>query len=191
MRVITGTARGRVLKAVEGLDVRPTTDKVKEAVFSAVHFQLEGAKMLDLFCGSGQMGIEALSRGAEVCVFVDKDRRSIEVTKQNLVSAGLFQKARVTQTDFKSYLTGCKDSFDIAFLDPPYSCGILQQALPLLVGKMNPSGVILCEHEEKDILPDKVSSPDGTVVFCRTKKYRYARISVSAYRLDDSTGTEN
>ena len=100
--------------------------------YGAVHFQLEGAKMLDLFCGSGQMGIEALSRGAEVCVFVDKDRRSIEVTKQNLVSAGLFQKARVTQTDFQSYLTGCKDSFDIAFLDPPYSCGILQQALPLL-----------------------------------------------------------
>ncbi len=176
MRVITGKARGRKLSAVEGLDVRPTTQKVKEAVFSAIQFEVEGARVLDLFCGSGQMGIEALSRGASFCVFVDEDRRSNEVTKQNLAAAGLFKEARVVRMDYLSFLTGSKDTFDIAFLDPPYSKGMAQQALPLLAEKMSDGGVILCEHEEQDLLPEEAGG------FIRVKKYRYARISVSAYR---------
>ena len=89
MRVITGSARGRVLLPVAGMDVRPTTDKVKEAVFSAIQFEVEGARVLDLFCGSGQMGIEALSRGAQSCVFVDSSRASQDVTKKNLTTTGL------------------------------------------------------------------------------------------------------
>lgn len=176
MRVITGTARGRVLNTVAGLDVRPTTDKVKEAVFSSIQFEIEGAKVLDLFCGCGQLGIEALSRGAQMCVFIDSDRRSIEVTKQNLIHTGLFKQARVSQTDAQAYLASCREMFDIAVLDPPYSKGMLQLALPLLVEHMSLSGVILCEHEEKDVLPETVGD------FIRVKKYRHGRISVSGYR---------
>ena len=176
MRVITGTARGRTLEAVEGMEVRPTSEKVKEAVFSSVQFELEGAKMLDMFCGSGQMGIEGLSRGASLCVFVDNAKRSIDVTKQNLVASNLFSKARVVQTDAKSFLAGARDKFDIAFLDPPYARGILQETLPLLVPFMSGAGVILCEHEETDCLEDEIGD------FVRVKKYRYGRISVSAYR---------
>ena len=106
MRVVTGIARGRVLATVEGLDVRPTSQKVKEAVFSSIQFEVEGARVLDLFCGSGQMGIEALSRGAASCTFVDLDRRSIEVTKRNLTASGLFSLSRVVQMDYLSFLQG-------------------------------------------------------------------------------------
>lgn len=182
MRVITGTARGRVLKAVEGPDVRPTAEKVKEAVFSAVQFEVEGARMLDLFCGSGQMGIEALSRGAASCIFIDSDRRSIETAKANLTATGLFPRARVALMDYMAFLTGARDQFDLAFLDPPYSKGFLQQALPLLAGKMSAAGVILAEHEEKDVLPEELVPPSGGPAFKLQRKYRYGRISVSAYR---------
>lgn len=176
MRVITGAARGRLLKTVEGLDVRPTAEKVKESIFSAIQFEIEGARMLDLFCGSGQMGIEGLSRGASVCTFVDNDRRSIEVTKKNLINVGLFSSARVIQSDFLSFLSGGKEQYDIAFLDPPYSQGMLQQALPLLVRRMNPAGVILCEHEAKDILPEEAEG------FTRKKEYSYGRMKITTYR---------
>ena len=181
MRVITGTARGRSLQSVPGLDVRPTSEKVKEAVFSSIHFELEGAKLLDLFCGSGQMGIEALSRGAALCVFVDNARASVEVTKQNLAATGLAAGARVVQTEAKSFLSGLAsrtvpEKFDFVFLDPPYSQGLVQEVLPLLPPVMSGAGVILCEHEEADKLPDAFEG------FVRVKKYRYGRISVSAYR---------
>lgn len=181
MRVITGIARGRTLAAVPGMEVRPTSEKVKEAVFSSVQFELEGAKVLDLFCGSGQMGIEALSRGASLCVFVDRSKASIDVTKQNLSVTGLAPASRVVQTEAKSYLTGAvsrtvREQFDIVFLDPPYSQGILQEILPLIPPLMHEAGVILCEHEETDPVPEEIGG------FVRVKKYRYGRISVSAYR---------
>ena len=120
MRVITGSARGRVLLPVAGMDVRPTTDKVKEAVFSAIQFEVEGARVLDLFCGSGQMGIEALSRGAQSCVFVDSSRASQDVTKKNLTTTGLMKQARVAAMDYQMFLKSSKDTFDLVFLDPPY-----------------------------------------------------------------------
>lgn len=95
MRVIAGSAKGRKLKTLEGLDVRPTTDKVKEAIFSAIQFDLPGAVVLDLFAGSGQMGIEALSRGAETAVFVDRSARSLQMTKENLESVQLAAQAQL------------------------------------------------------------------------------------------------
>lgn len=176
MRVITGQARGRKLETVEGLDVRPTTVKVKEAVFSSINFELEGAMVLDLFCGSGQMGIEALSRNARFCVFVDNSKSSQEVTKRNLTKTGLFNAARVVAMDYKTFLQTTKDSFDIAFLDPPYSKGYIQEALPLLIPKMSESGVILVEHERFDELSQNILD------FVVTKQYNYGRISVTAYR---------
>ncbi len=180
MRVITGAAKGRVLKTLDGVDVRPTTEKVKEAVFSAIQFEIEGARVLDLFCGSGQMGIEALSRGASFCVFVDHARRSQDITKQNLNISGLFSLARVAAMDYQDFLKTTKERFDIAFLDPPYSKGYAQAALLLLPGVMTDSGVILCEHERSDSLPEEVMG------FVRTREYRYGRISVSAYRKSES-----
>ena len=123
MRVITGSARGRKLKTLEGLDVRPTTDMVKEAVFTIIQFRVPYASMLDLFAGCGQMGIEALSRGASRVVFVDSSRQSQAVIKENLTATGLMKQSRVIADDVVSFLSHASDKYDIIFLDPPYDEG--------------------------------------------------------------------
>ena len=124
MRVIAGSARGRRLKTLEGMDVRPTTDKVKEAIFSAIQFDLPDAAVLDLFARSGQMGIEALSRGAASVVFVDRSARSLQVTRENLESVQFAEQAQLHQTEAQSFLQSTAMQFDIAILDPPYRKGM-------------------------------------------------------------------
>ena len=119
MRVITGTARGVPLKAPKGIDTRPTMDQVKEGIFSAIQFEVEGRRALDLFAGSGQLGIEALSRGAAHCTFVDKGREPIAVIRENLKKTRLEERAEVVQADYSSYLKTCRTQFDLILLDPP------------------------------------------------------------------------
>ena len=116
MRVITGSCRGKRLVTPEGLDTRPTTDKVKEGIFNAIQFDIEGRRVLDLFAGSGQMGIEALSRGAKSAVFVDNFGRSLECIRKNLENTKLTDLAQVVNADFELYLTRTADVFDIVFL---------------------------------------------------------------------------
>ena len=176
MRVITGTARGRKLAALEGVEVRPTTDMVKEAMFSILQFEVEGASVLDLFAGSGQLGIEALSRGARCCVFVDSSRESQNITRQNLQHTGLAAASRVAAMDYAAFLRSTKEVFDIALLDPPYDQGLLPEALPLVAERMSPGGAILCESRVKEPLPEKVGA------FCRKKSYRYGKIMLTLYR---------
>ena len=123
MRIITGSKRGKKLVTFEGEQVRPTTDRVKESLFNILQFQLEGRRFLDLFAGSGQIGLEALSRGAAQCVFVDASKESIRVVEKNVQSTGMGDRAKVVSSDFAAYLSGCRERFDIAFLDPPYRSG--------------------------------------------------------------------
>ena len=126
MRVITGTARGRKLNTLEGLDVRPTTDQVKESIFNIIQFDIEGRRVLDLFGGTGQLGIECLSRGARLAVFVEQSRKAQEVVRQNLLATKLAEHSRVTAMDAIAYLQGCREHFDIALLDPPSRSGLLE-----------------------------------------------------------------
>lgn len=179
MRVITGIARGRRLTAMEGEEVRPTTERVKEAVFSIIQFQIEGRRFLDLFAGSGQMGIEALSRGAAQAVFVDSRKESVEIIKKNLHAVELEKNARVLAMDSLSYLAQKNQPFDIAFLDPPYSVGLLQQALPGTAAIMNKGGVILCEHPADEDMP--VAAGD----FVKGREYRYGKIKITVYNHKD------
>ncbi len=176
MQVITGTARGRRIKAPEGNDVRPTTQKVKEAIFSSIQFEIGGANVIDLYCGCGQLGIEALSRGGHNCVFVDKSKKSIEFTKENLVSTQLENSAKVVLMEVDSFLKSTKESFDIAFLDPPYSKGLAQATLPILAEKMSDAGIIIVEHECDDILPQEINE------FKVFKEYHHGRVYVTTYR---------
>ena len=121
MRVIAGSARGVKLSALPGEEItRPTIDRVKESMFSSVQFLLEGAEVLDLFAGSGQLGIEALSRGAKRCVFIDQDRGACEIVRQNLRAAGLAGKASVSQTQAQHFLSTAREPFDLILMDPPY-----------------------------------------------------------------------
>lgn len=139
MRVITGTARGRVLRTLEGEDVRPTTDRVKEAVFSIIQFEIEGRRVLDLFAGSGQLGIEALSRGAASATFVDMSKDSLSAVKYNLEHTKLGDNAKVVQTDALSFLKLTKDRFDIVFLDPPYASSLVVDSMKLLSDVVAPA----------------------------------------------------
>ena len=129
MRVITGKARGVQLKTPEGMDTRPTADRVKEAMFSSIQFDIPGAKVLDLFGGTGQLGIEALSRGAAQAVFVDAGSTACRLIKENLKRTRLEAQGTVICCDYLDYLKRCKDRFDIIFLDPPYAETFLETSL--------------------------------------------------------------
>lgn len=179
MRVISGIARGRRLKSLEGNDVRPTTDKVKEAVFSAIQFDIEGRRFLDLFAGSGQMGLEALSRGAASCVFVDKNDAAIKVLRDNVSACGFENDSKIIKSDALSFLNTTNEVFDIAFLDPPYLEGMLEKALILVSEKMSSFGTIICEHPAEVKLPEQVA---GFLVY---RKYRYGKINVTTYKKDN------
>lgn len=176
MRVITGTARGRVLETLPGEDVRPTTDRVKEAMFSIIQFEIEGRRVLDLFAGSGQLGIEALSRGAAYATFVDSSRDSIACVKSNLAKTGLKSNCGVVQADSLTFIRTSRDIYDIAFLDPPYGKGILQAALPLVASKMSDGGVIICEHPKGEEMPSETGD------FVLFREYKYGKTSLSVYR---------
>ncbi len=177
MRVITGSARGRVLETLPGDDVvRPTTDRVKEAMFSIIQFEIEGRRVLDLFAGSGQLGIEALSRGASHAVFVDKTAESVNCVKRNLIKTGFQFKANVIQADALTFLKTTRDTFDIALLDPPYSTGILQQAVLLAAEKISDGGVIICEHPKGEEMPAEAGS------FSLYREYKYGKTALSVYR---------
>ena len=178
MRVITGSARGMSLKTLEGDNVRPTTDKVKEAVFSIIQFELEGRRILDLFAGSGQLGIEALSRGAESAVFVDADKNAVRIVKDNLAKTKLDYKATVAQTDSLAFLSMTDRVFDIAFLDPPFSTGLLEKALAKVEPHIAEGGLVVCEHPFADELPDSQGGLE------KQKTYKYSKTAVTVYRKD-------
>lgn len=154
MRVITGKAKGIILKAPSGNLTRPTADRVKEAVFSMLQFDIENRTVLDLFAGSGQMGLEALSRGAKEATFVDKSKDAIKLIKENSEKTRLSENTVVIQSDFLEFLNKNFDkSYDLIFLDPPYALNMYKPAIKALYekGYVKPTTLIVCESDFKDI----------------------------------------
>ena len=145
MRVITGIARGRRLKEPSGMETRPTADRVKEGIFSSIQFEVEGRKVLDLFGGTGQMGIEALSRGAAHCTFVDLQKQAVGIIRENVNSTGFADQSTVIQGDALAFLSRCREKFDLIFLDPPYDSGILEKAMELIttIDIVSENGIIV------------------------------------------------
>ena len=178
MRVITGTARGMTLKAPKGMDTRPTMDQVKEGIFSAIQFEVEGRRALDLFAGSGQLGIEALSRGAREAVFVDARRDACQVVRENLTKTHLAERAQVVQMDYLSYLGAGRGRFDLVFLDPPFAEVFLENALKRIseIDILTDGGIIICESPVEKELP-ALDAPYG-----KHRDYRYGKIKVTLYR---------
>ena len=178
MRIITGSRRGRKLKTLPGDAVRPTPDRVKEALFNILQFDLEGRLFLDLFAGSGQIGLEALSRGAAHCTFVDKGREPIAVIRENLKKTRLEERAEVVQADYSSYLKTCRRQFDLILLDPPYAEIFLETALKIIseIDILTNSGIIVCERPFDKSLPEHIP---GLV---RYRDYRYGKAAVTIFR---------
>lgn len=178
MRVITGSARGRRLRELEGMETRPTTDRVKEGLFSALQFDIEGRKILDLFAGTGQLGIECLSRGAAQAVFVDHRPDAVRLIRENLKVTDLQDRARVTAGDSMEFLKALREKFDIIFLDPPYEAGLLEPALAHIArfDILSPHGIIAAECPADRQLP-ALAPPYGI-----HRTYRYGKIGLTIYR---------
>lgn len=176
MRIITGTAKGKRLVTPEGRDVRPTPERVKEGLFSALQFDIEGRRVLDLFAGSGQLGLEALSRGAESCTFVDASDGSVKIIEKNLKITGFESNTRVIRSDYAAFAAASRETFDIVFLDPPYASGLLMPALKAVLPLMSDYGMIVCEH------PPEIKPEQTVGGFSISRSYRYGKVLISVYR---------
>lgn len=178
MRVITGTARGRKLRELPGMETRPTTDKVKESIFNIIQFDIEGRRVLDLFGGTGQLGIEALSRGAAHCTFVDLRREAAAVIRENLQVTRLADQARVVQGDSLSFLASCREKFDLILLDPPYASGLLEKAVKeaAAIDILTENGIMVCESAADQVLP-ALEAP-----YEKGREYRYGKIKITLYQ---------
>jgi len=178
MRVITGKARGVQLKTPDGMLTRPTTDRVKEALFSIIQFELPGARVLDLFGGTGQLGIEALSRGAKEAVFVDAREDACKLIRENLRRAKMEKEGKVVRSDYLDYLKRCRESFDIILLDPPYAEVFLENSLKMIteIDILQSGGIIVAERPVGKELPWEFPG------FTRSRDYKYGKTLLTLYR---------
>ena len=180
MRVITGKARGINLKTPEGLQTRPTADRVKEALFSIIQFDIPGARVLDLFGGTGQLGIEALSRGAKSATFVDASNTACNLIRENLKRTRLQEESRVICSDYLAFLGRCSEKYDIIFLDPPNAEVFLENALNRIteIDILQSGGIIITERPlEKELSMDFPG-------YSRSKDYKYGKVLLTIYRKD-------
>lgn len=178
MRVITGSARGRKLIAPEGMDTRPTSDWTKESIFNIIQFDIEGRSVLDLFAGTGQMGIEALSRGAKDAVFVDNSRTCVDVITKNLKNTELYGQAKVEQADVRNYVRKAKPgSFGLIFVDPPYNMGFIKTTVSAIMRSdlLAEGGLMVVESDKNEALPAIVAP------YSHVKDYIYGRSRISIY----------
>ena len=180
MRVITGKARGVQLKTPEGMLTRPTADRVKEALFSIINFDLPGAAVLDLFGGTGQLGIEALSRGAKSAVFVDQREDACRIIRENLRRTRMETQGRVVRSDYLDYLRRSREKFDIILLDPPYAEVFLENALKCIteIDILQTGGIIVAERPVEKELPFEFEG------YTRSRDYKYGKTLLTIYRKD-------
>ena len=178
MCVISGSCRGIGLKTPDGLKTRPTADRVKEALFSILQFDLPGKRILDLFGGTGQLGIEALSRGAASAVFVDNSEVACALIRENLRRTDLANLASVVRSDYLAFLNHIDDKFDIILLDPPYTEDFLENALKLIteIDILQSGGIIVAERPVEKKLD--LSFPG----YSRSKDYKYGKVILTLYR---------
>lgn len=178
MRVITGKYKGRRLENPIGYDIRPTSDKVKESIFNLLMNDTYGRVFCDLFCGTGSLGIEALSRGAKRCYFCDSSKESIRLTLSNIKYCKAEEEAVVLQGDYIRSLNRIKEKIDVFLLDPPYKAGLYEKCLETIenLDLLSEEGIILAEHESRDLMPEEV----GNLRLVKEKKY--GKITVSIYK---------
>jgi 16S rRNA (guanine(966)-N(2))-methyltransferase RsmD len=180
MRVISGKARGVNLKTPDGMRTRPTADRVKEALFSIINFDVPNTSVLDLFGGTGQLGIEALSRGAKNVVFVDESDKACTLIRENLRRTKMEEQGRVVRNDYLSFLRTTQESFDIIFLDPPYAEVFLENALKCIteIDILHSGGIIVCERPVGKEIPWEYAG------YQRSKDYKYGHTIITLYRKD-------
>ena len=180
MRVVSGKARGVSLKTPEGLQTRPTADRVKEALFSIIQFDVPCARVLDLFGGTGQLGIEALSRGAAEAVFVDASEKACGLIRENLRRTNFLPQAKIYRMDYMQFLQNCRETYQIILLDPPYAEIFLENSLKKIteIDILQSGGIIVTERPLGKELPWDFPG------FTRSKDYKYGKTLLTLYRKD-------
>ncbi|MBQ8848912.1 MAG: 16S rRNA (guanine(966)-N(2))-methyltransferase RsmD [Clostridia bacterium] len=179
MRIITGKAKGVRLETLEGLETRPTAERVKEAVFSMLQFDIEGRRVLDLFSGSGQMALEALSRGASSAVLIDRSKNAIKIMEKNAIKTKLDDCCEIKNADALDYIKRNRgQKFDIVFLDPPYASGAYQPVLKALYEYefLKPTSVIVCESDFDELLK---GAPELERIYCVKRSSRYSKTVIT------------
>lgn len=190
MRIIAGTARRRVLETLPGDDVtRPTAERVKEGLFSAIQFELDGRRVLDLFSGSGQLALEALSRGAESAVMIDDNVGAVEIIKNNAKNTGLMKQCRISRMDYSEYLKGAAakgEKFDLVFLDPPYAKDVKDEVLKKVsrAGILASGAIVVCESDV-----DRFVEDEDVYGLKFRRKYRYGRVYITMLEMPEPTET--
>ena len=188
MRIITGSAKGKKLTTLEGEATRPTSERIKEAIFSSLQFDIENRVVLDLFAGSGQMGIEALSRGARRAFFVDSSREAIEIVRDNLSACGFADRAKYLVQDFRNYIRKAsgREGFDLVFIDPPYKDKTALTALSLLkTGGMLLPGAIVC-LEAGEAFSGEEAELSGFEILKNTAYGKKSFVLIVIYRPEES-----
>ncbi len=177
MRIIAGELKGRRLETPFDRSVRPTADKVKEALFSILMNEIPGAKVCDLFAGTGNLGLEALSRGADFCWFGDHSRESIALIKENTGKYYVQDKCQIIHGDYRRVVGRIADKVDVFLLDPPYGKELLPKAMDAIAGedKLAEGGVIVCEHNKYEDMPDEIAG------FEKVKERQYGKVVLSIY----------
>ena len=180
MRVISGVARGVSLKTPDGMATRPTSDRVKEALFSIIQFNIRGMNVLDLFGGTGQLGIEALSRGAKKATFIDEREDACKIIRENLRRTHFEEHACVIRSDYTSFLKRCSEKYGIIFLDPPYAEVFLENSLKMIteIDILQSGGIIVAE---RPLGKDLSWEFEG---FTRSRDYKYGNTLLTLYRKD-------
>ena len=188
MRIITGKARGTKLNTLEGLNTRPTSERTKEAVFSMIQFDIPDSNVLDLFAGSGQMGLEALSRGAKKATFVDNSKSAINVINQNVKKTHFENESLVIASEFDPYLTRVagREKYDLVFLDPPYASDFLKNALKCLIkyNLLSKNATVVCESGKENIF-DGEEDLNGKFEIIKKAKYGVAYVTIMKPRSNE------
>ena len=187
MKIITGLAKGMNLETLEGEATRPTSQRVKEAIFSMIQFDIEGACVLDLFAGSGQLGLEALSRGAKKATFCDSSREAVDIVMRNAKKSKLFDKCRISTCTYDQMIKGIsgKEQYDIIFIDPPYKNDCISDVLDKLYSGdvIAKNAFVICESGAEDIFGNNAELRDKFFV---QKQARYSISYVTVLRLKEN-----
>ena len=185
MRIITGKAKGKKLFTLEGDATRPTSERIKGAIFSAIQFDIEGRRVLDLFAGSGQMGLEALSRGATYATFIDSSREAMEIVKKNAVATNLFDESKFIVSDGANYLRKCagRDKYDLVFIDPPYAMNLCKKSVEALLryDALADGAIVVLESGDEEI--DLGALPYSSFEVIKTTSYgKKTAVNILLYR---------
>ncbi|MBR2930174.1 MAG: 16S rRNA (guanine(966)-N(2))-methyltransferase RsmD [Clostridia bacterium] len=184
LRIITGTAKGKKLLSLEGEATRPTSDRIKGAMFSSIQFDIEQRRVLDLFAGTGQLGLEAMSRGAASVTFVDSEREAMEIVKKNAMTTGFFSSCRYSVSDWRNFIRKAsgRDVYDLVFIDPPYAMECCIEALAMLRDKklIIPGALAVLESGTEDM--SAISELHGFEVLKSTAYGKKTALHVLIYR---------